>query len=105
MYIHIVLYYIILYIRVCVYIYIYIYVCISVVFCSLCMLFNRFRWCLWGMSPGGGWGVYGKGGSGICRMTRGGSFPIDYAMIVSQASVHLASVLCHVSNISQTIHA
>ena len=32
-------------------------------------------------------------------------FPIGYAMIVSQASVHVASVLCHISKVSQKVHA
>ena len=36
---------------------------------------------------------------GVLGRTRGASFPIDYAVIASQASVHFASVLCHVSSI------
>ena len=34
-----------------------------------------------------------------------GSFPIGCAMIAPHASVHLASVLCHVSTVCQQIHA
>jgi len=35
----------------------------------------------------------------------GGSYPMDYAMVMFQTSVCLASVLCHVSNFSKKVHA